>query len=65
MSGNDLAAAVTALLTVGILLLNYGASMVQAWDTYTGLMIILFGVALILAAVLVTRLMITRIVRSP
>ena len=63
-----MAAAVTALLTVGILLLNLGAAMIQAGDTYTGITVIIFGVALILAAVLVTRLMITRIAtraRSP
>jgi len=63
MSGNDLAAAVAALITAGIILLNLGVQTIQAGDTPTGIVLILFGVALILAAVLVQKTMTQRMIR--
>ena len=65
MSGNDQAAAVAALFAAGIILLNLGVATIQGGDLYGGLTMILFGVALILAAVLVQKMMMQRIARNP
>ena len=64
MSGNDQAAAVAALFAAGIILLNLGVTTIQGGDLYGGLIMVLFGVALILAAVLVQRAMIQIIARK-
>jgi hypothetical protein len=68
MSDNGSAAAVAALFSAGILLLNLGVGMVQTGDTINGLMVILFGVVLIFAAIFVAKTMmqtIARRVKSP
>ena len=57
MSGNDSAAAIAALISAGIILLNIGVSMIQAGDLYNGLMVMVFGVALIFAAIFITKTM--------
>ena len=54
-----------ALISVGIILLNLGVGMIQAGDIYNGLMLILFGVALIFAAIFVAKTMMQRIARNP
>ena len=65
MSDDSAAAAVAALISVGIILLNLGVGMIQVGDIYNGLMLILFGVALIFAAIFVAKTMMQRIARNP
>ena len=62
MADNSLTAAITALLTVGVLLLNLGANMIQGGQLTNGLLVIAFGVALILVAVFIIKVMIEKIV---
>ena len=50
MSENKLTAAITALLTVGIMLLNLGGDLIKTGDYPTGISLIVMGVALIVAA---------------
>ena len=63
MSGNDQAAAVAALFAAGIILLNLGVSIVQGGDLYNGIMVVIFGIALILAAVLIQKTMMQSIAK--
>lgn len=60
---DDQAAAVAALFAAGIILVNLGVGMAQAGDTYNGIAVAVFGVALIFAAVFVAKIMVTGIAR--
>ena len=64
MSGNDQAAAVAALFAAGIILLNLGVATIQEGDLYGGLTMVLFGLALIFAAVLIQSFLMQRIARK-
>jgi len=57
MSNDSATAAVAALFAAGIILLNLGVAMIQAGNLINGLMLILFGVALIFAAIFVAKMM--------
>lgn len=66
MADNGLTAAITALLAVGVLLLNLGAGMIQDGQLTDGILVIVFGVVLILVAVLIMKLMIQKtLARGP
>jgi len=62
MNDNGLSAAIAALFTVGVLLLNLGANMIQGDQLINGLLLITFGVFLILVAVLIIKVMIKKVV---
>ena len=64
MSGNDQAAAVAALFAAGIILLNLGVTTIQGGDLYGGLIMVLFGVALILGGVLIQNFLMKRIAKK-
>ena len=54
MSENKLTAAITALFTIGILLLNQGADLTKTGDYNAGIPLIVMGAALIVAAAFLT-----------
>lgn len=62
MADNGLTVAITALLAVGVLLLNLGAGMIQGGQFTNGILIIIVGVVLISIAVLIMKVMIQKIV---
>jgi len=64
MSGNDSAAAVAALISAGIILLNIGVGMIQAGDLYNGLTVMVFGIALIFAAIFVAKMMMMKLIQA-
>ena len=64
MSGNDQAAAVAALFAAGIILLNLGVATIQGGELYGGLTMVLFGLALIFAAVLIQNFLMQRIAKK-
>lgn len=57
MADTQIQAAITALLTVGMLLLTLGANAVQSGQFQTGIVMILVGATLIFGAVLLTTLL--------
>ena len=64
MNDNGLSAAIAALFTVGVLLLNLGANMIQGDQLINGLLLITFGVFLILVAVLIIKVMIKKVKKT-
>lgn len=61
-SDNGAAAAITALFTIAVVLLNIGVQLIQSGQVNTGILVIIFGLVLIFAAVAVTKLLIRKIV---
>lgn len=57
MSSNEVQAAIITLLTVGVLLLNVGADMVQDGAVETGLMVCAFGALFIVAAIILIKVL--------
>ena len=55
MANNDVQAAIVALLTVGVILLNLGADMIGAGNVGEGLLVCGFGAALIMVAVILIK----------
>ncbi len=60
MADNDIQAAIVALLTVGVILLNLGADMISAGSVGEGLLVCAFGTALIIVAVILIRVLAER-----
>ena len=55
MADNDIQAAIVALLTVGVILLNLGANMISVGSVGEGLLVCAFGTALIIVAVILIK----------
>ena len=55
MANSDIQAAIVALLTVGVILLNLGADMTSAGKVGEGLLVCAFGAALIMVAVILIK----------
>ena len=57
MNSNEVQAAIITLLTVGVLLLNVGADMVQDGNVNSGLMVCAFGAIFIVAAIILVKVL--------
>ena len=55
MANTEVQAAIVALLTVGVILLNLGADMINAGSVGEGLLVCAFGTALIIVAVILIK----------
>jgi len=55
MANSDVQAAIVALLTIGVILLNLGVDMISAGSVGEGLLVCSFGTALIIVAVILIK----------
>ena len=55
MANSEIQAAIVALLTVGVILLNLGADMITGGNVGEGLLVCAFGAALIMVSVILIK----------